>query len=62
MINKLKAGYVSIEVIVLTSIIVIFGLMGYMHFSKDARKNLNTSHGIMGNSIKGFDVKTETRY
>lgn len=57
----MKKGFISLELIILTAIIVVAGLTGYMIFVKDARENLDKSEGILGHSIDAFDVDTKTR-
>lgn len=60
--NLGKDGFLSIEVIILTSIVIIFGLVSYMVFTKDSREVLDTSKGGLRASIADFDVETKTRF
>lgn len=56
-----KKGYVSLELIILTSIIVVAGITGYMVFVNDARENLDRSEGVLNHSIDSFNVDTKTK-
>ena len=56
-----KKGYISIELIALTSIIVIAGLVGYAMFIDDAKDVFNVSKKTYTSSIEAFDVDTKTK-
>lgn len=57
----LKKGYITLELVILTAIIVIAGVTGYMVFAKNARKNLDTSKGILSHSVDAFNTDTKTK-
>lgn len=60
--NKIvKKGFVSLELIILTSIIIFFGVIAFMYFTKDSREILDVSKNGMHGSIDVFDVETKTR-
>lgn len=57
----IKKGYVTLELVILSAIIIVFGITGYMLFTRDSKKVLDTSKGGMKASIHDFNVDTKTR-